>query len=204
MANKPQSRRERSRQKRQSQKRRSQFIWGAFIIGALAFVGYAAWQVGFALWRSSQSTTGETAELMESILHVDEGTPVDYNTDPPTSGEHYARPLPAGFFEDTPAGYDAGQPQAHIVHSMEHGYVIFWYNCEIISENECTDLKEGIQSVMSDFNFLEVIAFPWNSIDVPLVMTSWGQIQPFESFDHVAARDFVTFNQNKSPEAQAP
>ena len=204
MVNKVKSRRERTRQKRQSEKRLAQLIWGAFILGALGLISFAAWQVGFSLWRSSQSTTGESAELMESILHVDEGTPIDYNTDPPTSGEHYARPLPAGFFEETPLGYDAEQPEAHIVHSMEHGYVIFWYNCEVISEDDCTDLKEGIQSVMSEFNFLEVIAFPWNSIDEPLVMTSWGQIQRFDSFDRMAAREFVFFNQNKSPEAQAP
>ena len=204
MSNAPLSPRERQRQKRQSQKRRSQLIWGAFILAGVAVVGYAAWQVGFSVWRASQSTTGQTEELMESILHVDVGTPIEYNTDPPTSGEHYAEPLPAGFFEETPAGYDAEQPEAHIVHSMEHGYVIFWYNCEIISADECTDLKEDIQGVMNGFNFLEVIAFPWNSIDVPLVMTSWGQSQAFESFDDVAARTFVTFNQNKSPEAQAP
>jgi hypothetical protein len=38
-----------------------------------------------------------------------------------------------------------------MVHSMEHGYVNFWYNCSVIPETDCEKLKDGIRDVMLEF-----------------------------------------------------
>lgn len=55
--------------------------------------------------------------------HVPVGTNVDYNSNPPTSGKHYADWIRSGVYE-TP-GEDG-----NLIHSLEHGYVIMSYNCD--------------------------------------------------------------------------
>jgi hypothetical protein len=146
---------------------------------------------------------GEEVAVMADITHVAEGTdPGPYNSDPPTSGRHYPGTLEPGFYES--GQVNDPYPAGFLVHNLEHGYVIFWYNCEIINEVECSDLKTQIREVMSAENNFKVIAFPWESIDVPVVMTSWGRMLRFDQFDPEQAQDFVQRNRNKAPEPFAP
>ena len=97
-----------------------------------------------------------------------------------------------------------GRPEGYLIHNLEHGYIIFWYNCNILDENECTALTDQIRQVMDSFDNFKTIAFPWDSIDVPLVMTSWGRLLRFETFDAELASNFYRTNLNKAPEPNAP
>lgn len=140
---------------------------------------------------------GDAVELMRDSSHVPIGTdPGPYNTNPPTSGRHYKESLEAGFYQENPYQYAEG----YLVHSQEHGYVIFWYNCIILDGTQCTELKSQIKSVMLASDNYKVIAFPWESIDVPIVMTSWEKLHRFANFDLDAALTFVEQNREKSPE----
>jgi hypothetical protein len=95
-------------------------------------------------------------------------------------------------------------PEGYIVHNLEHGYVVFWYNCDLLSESECSTLKSEIRTVIDEFDGVKLIAFPWSSLDVPLAMTSWDRIFRFDSFDPQTAAAFVRANRNQSPEPNAP
>ena len=95
-------------------------------------------------------------------------------------------------------------PEGYLVHNLEHGYVIFWYNCDLLDDNSCSVLKTQIQSVITAFNDIKLIAFPWESLDVPVAMTSWGQLQEFEVFNEDLAETFVDRNRNRAPEPNAP
>jgi hypothetical protein len=146
---------------------------------------------------------GEAVAVMPNTSHVPEGTdPGPYSTDPPTSGPHYANEMNPGFYNE--GDQQAPYPAGYLVHNLEHGYVIFWYNCSVASDQECSDLKSAIKSVMDRANNSKVIAYPWPSIDVPVVMTSWGHIQKFDKFDTGLAYDYVLANRNKAPEPNAP
>ncbi|MBS4015781.1 MAG: DUF3105 domain-containing protein, partial [Candidatus Latescibacteria bacterium] len=136
--------------------------------------------------------------------HVEVGEPLTYPSNPPAGGRHYAQSLPAGFYDEDNLPNLPGDLEGYIVHSLEHGYIIFWYNCSLLNETACTELKTEIQSVMDSRNNFKLIAFPWNSIDVPLVMTSWGRLQQFEQFNSALALNFIDANRNKSPEPNAP
>jgi hypothetical protein len=152
---------------------------------------------------ASRPLPGEEVPVMADISHVEEGTdPGPYNSDPPTSGRHYANTLNAGFYESEEV--NDPYPEGFLVHNLEHGYVIFWYNCSILGEGDCAVLKEQIKDVMESENNLKVIAYPWESIDVPVVMTSWGRRLSFEEFDPQLAQEFVQRNRNKAPEPFAP
>ena len=188
------------RQKKQQQRRRKQIlnwvIWGGLAV--IVIVGLA-----FVLRGSPTTAVGESVAVMPNANHVEEGSdPGPYSTDPPTSGPHYANEMDAGFYEvnDQQSAYPAG----YLVHNLEHGYVIFWYNCSVVGEQGCSSLKSEIQSVMDQVNNFKVIAYPWPSIEVPVVMTSWGKLQKFDQFDAGLAKNFVLSNRNHAPEPNAP
>jgi hypothetical protein len=65
-------------------------------------------------------------------------------------------------------------------------------------------LKSQIRSVMDELGGTKLIAYPWNSLDVSLVVTSWGRLQRFETFDAEQAQAFYRANLNKAPEPNAP
>ena len=159
--------------------------------------------IGFIVFSRPSPAVGEAVAVMPRSNHVPEGSdPSPYSTDPPTSGPHYADELDAGFYNE--GDEQRPFPAGYLVHNLEHGYVIIWYNCAQLNEQACSDLKTQIQSVMDQANNFKVIAFPWDSIDVPVVMTSWGRIQKFDAFNSEQALEFVKSNRNKAPEPNAP
>jgi hypothetical protein len=159
---------------------------------------------GALIWNSGRPLAG-VAVAVEGADHVDEGTdPGPYNSDPPTSGTHFPNEFDAGFYDENDAASLPPYPEGYLVHNLEHGYVIFWYNCAQLEQTACDEMKAEIQGVMEEFSGFKLIAFPWSSIDVPVVMTSWGQMQPMERFDEDQARAFIRRNRNHVPEPNAP
>lgn len=59
----------------------------------------------------------------EGREHVTIGTQVEYKTNPPTSGKHYADWIRAGIYIEP-------KDDGNLVHSLEHGYAILSYNCD--------------------------------------------------------------------------
>src|SRR4030067_160448 len=130
--------------------------------------------------------------------------PGPYNPDPPAGGVHYDKTLPARFYEETDVASLPEYPEGYLVHNLEHGHIIIWYNCDQVDEAGCAGLKEQIREVMNEFDGLKVVAFPWKSLNVPVVMTSWNRTQRFESFNPAQARAFIHAHRNRAPESQRP
>ncbi len=197
-----QSRKERIRERRRRQRARARIIWGLIALAGIIVVGALVWQ---ALRPVVQPAVGEEVPIMDTAQHVPEGAdPGPFNSDPPTSGRHYASQLFAGFYDEAEAAEYEPYPAGYIVHSLEHGYVIFWYNCQVLEQGNCEDLKGEIREVIDRAGNFKVIGFPWSSTDVPVVATSWGRLLRFETFDREQALDFVSRNRNQAPEPQAP
>jgi hypothetical protein len=187
----------RARARRRSKQRRQRLIWIGGIAAVLALLGLL-------IWPAVRPAAGQSVPI-QSAAHVPEGTdPGKYSTDPPTSGPHYAEHFEAGFFEEADLASLPDYPVGYLVHNLEHGYVIFWYNCKALREGSCEGLKTEIRSVMDRHGGTKLIAFPWESIEVPVVMTSWGRIQRFEAFNLSAASRFVRRNRYRAPEPDAP
>jgi hypothetical protein len=186
------------RQQRREQNRRQKLIsnltWGGIGVAVIAVVGLIFWQ-------GVKPAAGESIPVMTSSPHIATDTdPGQYNSDPPTSGLHYTEEAQAGFYEENIYTYPAG----YLVHNLEHGYIIFWYNCDLLDESACSELKSQMRLVIDELGGVKLIAYPWNSIDVPLVITSWGRLQRFEAFDSGQAKAFYRTNLNRSPEPNAP
>lgn len=88
----------------------------AVIILSVAILGY---------WVYSESKPKPGGQFPdEGRTHIDIGTEMVYGTNPPTSGNHYAQWTKWGI-------YDTPKDDRNLVHSLEHGYVILSYNCNI-------------------------------------------------------------------------
>lgn len=190
------SQRERFQARRQGQKRRG-WIWWVLVIAALAAV------IVYLVLLANRPPYGEAFPILDSS-HVPEGTdPGPYNSDPPTSGHHYERELPRGFYEDSDLADMGPFPVGHVVHNLEHGYIVFWYNCDSLSAAECDALKTQIRDYIANSSVRKLVAFPWHSIDIPLVLTSWGYRLEMPVFDANEANQFINSNRLRAPEPNA-
>ena len=188
------SKRELMRARQRRKHRAGRFIWVSLGLTSLAIIVAI-------LWRGVRPRAGEEMSVMANKNHLPlDSDPGQYSTNPPTSGPHYAEELDAKFYETNNYPFPAG----YLVHNLEHGYVVFWYNCGILDETSCGALKSQIESVIDEVNNFKVIAYPWDSIDVPVAMTSWGRLLKMETFDAEKALAFYRTNLNHAPESNAP
>jgi len=191
--------REERKAKKRKQKLVSTLIWGGL---ALVVVGL----FGTIIWRTVQPAAGEAVPVMaNSEAHVNEGEdPGPFNSNPPTSGPHYADEYEAGFYDESSPEAQVLYPEGYLGHNLEHGYVIYWYNCDLLDSNDCAALKDQIKESMADNGRTKLIAFPRTSTDVPVAMTTWGQLLKMDEFDAGQAKKFVSANRNRAPEPNAP
>ena len=191
------ARKNRLEKKRKEQRRKSMITWG--IVGIVA-----AALIGSLIWNNVRPPVGQEFPIMNAD-HIPDGTePEPYNSNPPTSGQHYVQPLPPGFYDDADIAGLLAPAHVSLVHNLEHGYIVFWYNCDLLSETECEDLKTEIQDHMSGSLVSKLVAFPWTGTDVPLVLTAWGRLLEMETFDSGVARNFISSNRLNAPEPNAP
>lgn len=185
--------RQQVREARKAAQKRKQVVRRAMIVGAVVVVvgGLAALAL-----LTKPTETGEVVEIMADALeHVADGTEIEYSTNPPTSGPHYGEAADGGFYDDP-------VPDGHLIHNLEHGYVIVWYDCEQMTESECESTKEDIKDFVT--GRAKLIGMPRTGMDSPVAFTSWGRILLTDSFSTKTANDYVRANLNKSPEPNAP
>ena len=101
--------------------------------------------------------------------HVPVGTPVDYADAPPAFGAHWneAGVAPAPFAKKFYTDQDRPELEA-LVHNLEHGYTILWYDSTIAGDKTAMDEIEAIADKFSGSsdNFRDkFIAAPWKSTD---------------------------------------
>lgn len=91
------------------------------LIGVIAAVILVV-GLGWAYFESTKPLPGKE-DLWDDRTHKPQTEVLEYKSNPPTSGPHYAEPEKPGVYSTPPL-------DGKLVHSMEHGYVIIWYNCD--------------------------------------------------------------------------
>jgi len=76
--------------------------------------------------------------------HIPDGAIGSYNSNPPTSGEHYANPAPSRF-------YNRELPDEQLVHNLEHGHIWIAYK---------PDLSAEVIGILKDFAGGNVVVTP--------------------------------------------
>lgn len=190
-----QSRRAQRQARAKRKRQRDNLGKGVILVLGLGVVVYLGWLI-------LRPQVGEAMPVLPSE-HVETGQAITQDvSNPPTSGDHYASPLDPGFYDEADLAGLPSNPDGYLIHNLEHGYVIFWYDCTQIAD--CEALKGQIQSAMAELPAGKLIAFPRSGMEAPVVMTSWGRMQAMESFDPDLARVFVERNLNRAPEGTAP
>ncbi len=185
--------------RRRRLRRSSRWWWG------LGLAGVALFATLVLLARGGGRLALEVGEEvpLEGAEHIPIDTQPEYRTRPPASGPHYARSLQPGFYEEVVLK-EVPYPEGYLVHNLEHGYVIFWYDCSQLTDDACDELKALIQSVMSERPGAKLIAFPYPGLEAPVVLTSWGRRMALPNPNAEDMRAFVAANYNRAPEPGAP
>jgi hypothetical protein len=183
------------------QRRRRWLIAAAWIAAGVIFVAV----LGYLVWKDAQPAPrpGEDVPVLGRD-HVQPGVPHDpYNSDPPTSGPHYPTTAEVGFYDEAPA-------DEYLVHNLEHGNVVIWYNCSQLSPADCETLKGQIKTTMSQAGLSQVtgtsklVAVPRPTMTTLLALTSWGRIDRLDKFDQKEILDFIKAFRDHAPENSAP
>lgn len=126
---------------------------------------------------------------IEGRGHVAPGTKVVYQTNPPTSGDHYASPANWGV-------YESALTDEAVVHSLEHGGI--WISYTDISDEERSVLEE-----IWEENSQSVIVSPRVANEARVVVASWGKMMVLEEVDRAVIQKYINRYKNNSPEKLA-
>lgn len=131
----------------------------------------------------------------EGQVHVPPGSPVSYGTMPPTSGAHYARATTAGFYAQTP-------PLGSLVHSLEHGAVIIYYDPERLSQDK--EAEEHLRTLARGYRstWMSVIVAPQPEPvpEFPYVLTAWTVMLRLPEYDRDRVMAFLAEYLGRGPE----
>lgn len=129
--------------------------------------------------------------------HIQQGSasPIEYNTTPPTSGPHYPGLAPWDIY-DEPVRYE------QVVHNMEDGGVIVYFQCD----DGCPDLREQLAEVVQPYinSGRHVLMMPndpeWTEfgsqsahkdMESRIALTAWQRLDKFDEFDAGRIRAFI-------------
>jgi len=124
---------------------------------------------------------------IEGAAHVADGTKVEYRTNPPSSGAHYANPARWGVYSKPIA-------DETLMHNLEHGGVWISYKSSL-APDEIKKLEELAKTYRS-----KVILTPREKNDFPIALASWGRIHKMNSFDGETIKNYILKYKNTGPE----
>lgn len=177
-------RQEKNNAQRQSEQRRKLkriLKWTVVVVSVIA-IGYGL----ILLARQGKQPLPGEAFTIQGKEHITVGAShPEYNSNPPTSGWHYAQPANWGV-------YQTELPDEQIIHNLEHGGI--WISYTGIDDATKTALEKIAKS------HSKIILEPRSKNDAPIVLASWGRLQKLQTFDEQAVLNFIKDNSNKSPE----
>ena len=135
----------------------------------------------------------------EGEWHVDESTAVTYCTKPPSSGNHY--PFWAAY-----ATYDKPVKYGYLVHALEHGAVVVFYQC---ASGACKTVQSKLQKVI-DARPVDplctppvarrIILVPDPALDVAIAASAWQWTYRAPCLDETSLAAFIDAHYAKSSE----
>jgi len=125
---------------------------------------------------------------LTSASHVEGG--VDYPDLPPVGGDH--EPCWAAYGVHT-----AELTDANWVHNLEHGAVVYLYNCPEGCAADVAVLESVAASALVD----TTIVAPYSQMEAPFAAVSWGWRITLGCADESALLDFYNEHADQAPES---
>ncbi len=140
---------------------------------------------------AASAQPGEAVPI-QGNAHVKEGDAhPDYNSDPPTSGWHLGRAIPAGFYEEP-------QLDETLVHNLEHGHVVIAYDCGKLAD--CEAIKAKLKDLVNRYDGWKVTVVPRQNRDTAIGLTAWGRIDKLDAYDEARITAFIDAYRDQGPE----
>ena len=172
------------RKQKGAERRRGFAILGVCLTIAVVIILAAAYRPVMNWWdlrkfRDLQlSEIGAPASVCQDITtkksdgnaeHVDEGVQVEYADAPPAFGSHWNVAGLAPASRDRKLYTRSDRPELEaLVHNLEHGYTILWYDETVAEDAETMSVIDGLAEKFrsdSDNDRSKFIAAPWTSDD---------------------------------------
>jgi len=135
-------------------------------------------------------------------LHVAIGSDIQWDSNPPSSGPHY--PIWAAY-----QAYDTPVPRGYYVHDLEHGAIVFLFNCgdagcpnvvaafheasdSLPDDPLCTMAGEGVR--------VRTVITPDPLLDVPVAAAAWGWTYKADCVDLPSLEAFAVAHYGQGPE----
>jgi hypothetical protein len=135
-----------------------------------------------------------------------QATVIDYTTVPPAFGPHLAAPAPfeRAFYTDR----DRPAMEA-LVHNLEHGYVVVWYDPEL-AEDQIEDLRGTVAKLRASEETRKVIASAWDPTygafpeDAAIGMSHWGVKEGVRQFCGAVSGEAIGAFAVEHPPTESP
>jgi hypothetical protein len=105
--------------------------------------------------------------------------PSNWNSNPPTSGDHDPSPLPGGF-------YPQDQGEKHVVHSLEHGYVVIQY------KNAGPDIVAQLQNLQKGYQGQKFVVMRYDALPKDgIALSAWTHNQVCSRYNADVVKSFI-------------
>lgn len=139
--------------------------------------------------------------VVPAAVHVATCTPVTYETNPPSGGNHWG--TWAAFKK-----YTLTVPREMYVHDMEHGAVVLSYRCDGACPEVVSALEKVFDEAMGDPLCVSaggtakarLVLTPDPNLDTPIAASAWGATYTATCIDTASLAEFVSANYGKGPE----
>lgn len=155
------------REQRIAQARRARLLkrlgWGA---GAIAILAGGAYAVVRYSGEQARDRPGVFFEN-QGQPHVALGTPFAYNSNPPTSGPHFAQPANWGL-------YDYEVPDQIFIHNLEHGGIWIAYRPSVPAA-----VVAELTAIVREFGGAKLVMAPRSANDADVSVAAWSRLLKF-------------------------
>jgi hypothetical protein len=166
-------------QQARKERRRSALILGVCVLIVLALLGSAVFVYVKDRREESQAAGTPLADLGASTSaaacdpvkeekatgnnnHIDPPTKIPYTEAPPSSGPHWGNFLQGSEIRSFYTVQDRPEVE-RLVHSLEHGHTILWYDDTVKSGTDAYNVVKAISTKFDDSE--KFMAAPWTSSD---------------------------------------
>jgi len=175
--------------------------WRILAIGGVLLVGLAIIILVLIMGSPADPNAG-TAVPDAGSVHIADGTICrgagapcgedPYSSLPATSGPHWNSPAAWG-------AYAAAQNESQLIHNLEHGGIVIWYDPEVVTDDQAADLTAYVEGQVASglsgrFKF---ITSPWGGdgdLGGAVAVTAWRHILTLDTFNMDAIRAFADAN----------
>lgn len=181
------ARRAAERQAATQARRRGYLVWGAAGLLILAVIGVVV------AANRPVAGPGERVPVLANRSHIPPGTmTTEYNSNPPTSGPHWATTATWGVHTEV-------LPDELLVHNLEHAGVWISYK-----DPKDTELAANLAAIAGRYR-TKVVVTPRPKNDAPIAVAAWGRLLKLQSYDEDQIVRFINAYRTKvGPERNVP